>query len=111
MEHIEMVDKRVTVNKIDEDGNSLSGAEFAVFDEDGNLVDTWVSDSTLHYVSGLLEGKTYRLVELTTPSGYYPSDTIEFTVTYDKETQNIEVVNYRTEVASQALSKLPQTGF
>lgn len=89
---IEMVDKIVEVVKTDlTTGEELEGAELQVVDEDGNVIDEWVSTKEPHKVVGLEENKNYKLIEKTAPYGFELTEEIEFTVTDDKETQKIEM--------------------
>ena len=80
-----------------------------MYDSEGNLVDTWVSDGTTHYVSGLSEGESYTLVELNAPDGYKVADNIDFEVSLEKEDTIITMID--NELEASAISKLPQTGF
>lgn len=87
-----MIDKVLEVVKTDfATGEELEGAELKVIDEDGNVIDEWVSTKEPHKVVGLEENKRYKLVETTAPDGYEITEEIEFTVTEDKETQRVEM--------------------
>lgn len=87
-----MVDKIVEITKTDlTTGEELEGAELIVTDKDGNEVDRWVSGKEPHHVTGLEEGETYTLTEITCPYGYEQAESIEFTVTTEKETQKVEM--------------------
>ena len=90
---LKLVDKQVTVKKTDlVDGKDVEGAELTVTDkETGKTVDEWTTGKDEHYVSGLEEGKTYILTEKTAPKGYYVAESIEFTVSSDKEIQKVEM--------------------
>ncbi len=89
---IELIDKIVIVKKTDfATGEELEGAQLVVTDKDGNVVDEWISGKEVHIVEGLVEGETYTLTEKTCPDGYEQAESIEFTVTSDKETQVIEM--------------------
>lgn len=90
---LKLVDKQVTVKKTDlVDGKEVEGAELTVTDkETGKTVDEWTTGKDEHYVSGLEEGKTYILTEKTAPKGYYVAESIEFTVSSDKEIQKVEM--------------------
>ena len=91
-EHIEMIDKIVLISKTDlVTGEELPGAELIVTDEDGNEIDRWISGETPHQVIGLEEGKDYVLTEITCPYGFEQAESINFTVTTDKETQLVEM--------------------
>ena len=87
-----MIDKLVEITKTDlTNGNELEGAELEVIDEDGNIIDKWISTKEPHQVKGLEEGKTYILRETTAPYGYEITEEIKFIVTTEKETQKIEM--------------------
>ena len=89
---IVMIDKVVEVIKTDFiTGQEIEGAELQVVDEDGNIIDEWVSTKEPHKIKGLEENKKYKLIEKTAPYGYELTEEIEFTVTTDKETQKIEM--------------------
>lgn len=89
---VEMIDKRVSVTKTDlTTSEELEGAELIVTDEDGNVIDQWISTKEPHYVVGLEENKTYTLTEITAPNGYEVAESITFMVSEDKETQHIEM--------------------
>jgi hypothetical protein len=91
-QHLELIDKIVDVTKTDMvNGEEVEGATLTVTDEEGNVVDEWVSSKEAHHVTGLEEGKTYILTETTCPYGYEVAESITFTVTTDKETQLIEM--------------------
>lgn len=92
IQKVTMVDKIVEVTKTDlATGEELAGAELIVTDKDGNEIDKWISGKEAHHVKGLEEGKTYTLTEITCPNGYEKAESIEFTVTTDKENQKIEM--------------------
>ena len=81
-----MKDASITVNKIDEETEeSVSDAEFSVFDEEGNLVDQWITDGTTHAVSHLESGKEYTLKETKTPRGYQTVADSTFTVSGEED--------------------------
>lgn len=89
---VNMIDKVVEVVKTDlVTGEEIDGAELKVIDEDGNEIDSWTSTKEPHRVTGLEEGKNYKLIEITAPYGYELTEEIEFTVTTDKDTQKIEM--------------------
>ena len=89
---VEMIDKIVDITKSDiTTGEELEGAELEVTDENGNVIDKWTSSKEAHHVKGLEEGKKYKLTEKTAPYGYEIAETIEFEVSYDKETQLVEM--------------------
>lgn len=70
-QEVNMFDAQVKVTKTDAlTGDAVKGAEFTVFDKDGNIVDKWTTDGTAHAVSGLDAGSEYILKETKTPEGY-----------------------------------------
>ena len=57
----------------------LEGAHLKITDEDGNVVEEWISTKESHEV--MLEvGKTYTLTETIAPQGYNVAESITFTV-------------------------------
>ena len=63
-----MIDKVVNVTKTDlTNGEEIEGAELVVTDEEGNVVDEWISTKKPHSVSNLEENKIYVLTEKTAP--------------------------------------------
>ena len=81
-----MKDASITVNKIDEETEEpVSDAEFSVFDEEGNLVDQWITDGTTHAVNHLESGKEYTLKETKTPRGYRTVADSTFTVSGEED--------------------------
>ena len=79
-EHLDVVDKIVSVSKVDMGGKEIEGAEMNVTDTDGNVIDSWTSDGTEHRVNGLEENKDYILNEVVAPEGYVKATSIPFTV-------------------------------
>ena len=77
---VTMIDKMVTVSKVDMGGKEVKGAEMSVTDTDGNVIDSWTSDGTEHKVNGLEEGKKYILNENTAPARYVKATSIPFEV-------------------------------
>lgn len=87
---IVMKDKQFTASKKDVSGkNYVEGAKLEVRDDQNRVVDSWTSTKEDHYVSGLEEGKTYRLVEVEAPKGYVKASDIYFTVSKDKKNETV----------------------
>lgn len=87
---ISMIDKKVEISKVDvTTGEELEGAELSISDKEGNIIEEWTSTKTVHVVTGLEEGKSYILSEKTAPYGFEIAESIEFTVSSDKQTQRI----------------------
>lgn len=70
--------RRVVIEKVNEDGDLISGAALFLEDESGNLVAEWTTDGRQKELN--LEPGTYYLAEERAPSGYELADEIEFTV-------------------------------
>lgn len=98
IQKVHMIDKIVTMSKTDISGEELEGAELKVTDLDGNIVDNWTSTKEAHNIKGLEEGKSYILYEDYAPEGFVISNKVEFTVTTDKETQKIEMIDKVVEI-------------
>ncbi len=90
---VTMIDKVVTMTKEDIGGNEIEGAEMSVINEKGEVVDSWTSTKEPHKIKGLEEGKTYTLHENYAPDGFVIATDVEFTVSTDKETQEIVLVD------------------
>lgn len=99
IQKVTMIDKIVTMAKTDIAGNEIEGAELKVTDIDGNIIDSWTSTKETHNIKGLEEGKSYILYEDYAPDGYVISNKIEFTVTEDKETQKVEMIDKIVEIS------------
>ena len=85
-----MRDAQFTAKKTDVSGkNHVEGAKLEVRDEKNNVVDSWTTTKEDHYISGLEEGKTYRLVEAEAPKGYVKASDVSFTVTADMESATV----------------------
>lgn len=93
IQKVTMIDKIVEMSKIDISGKEIEGAGLKVYDKDGNIVDEWISTKEPHIIQGLIEGETYIMHEEIAIEGYVKATDIEFTVTLDKETQHIEMID------------------
>lgn len=69
----------VEISKQDIYGEELAGAEMQLVDENGEIVDEWISDGTNHVVTELPVGK-YMLKEIAAPDGYIIAADINFEV-------------------------------
>lgn len=85
----------VEIYKIDKHSKEqLTGAKFALYDDEGNEVTSWVSDGTPYIIEGLSIYKEYKLKELEAPDGYYLLDNdFKFNVADNEGLQKIEVKN------------------
>ena len=74
----------VKINKVDiADGKLVEGAYLQILDQDGNVVDEWVSTKESHEVTGLMTGETYTLHEMTAPDGYDLTEDTTFVLKED----------------------------
>ena len=93
---IAMVDDttKVRISKRDiTTGEELPGATLQIIDENGNVVEEWVSTDEAHFIEGkLIAGKEYTLRENIAPDGYEIANEISFTVNEDGSVT--EVVMY-----------------
>lgn len=85
---------KVKISKRDiTNDKELPGATLQIIDEDGNVVEEWVSADEAHFIEGkLIAGKEYTLCETIAPDGYEIANEIRFTV--NEEGSVTEVVMY-----------------
>ena len=81
----------VEISKQDIYGSELADAEMQLVNENGEVVDEWVSDGTNHVISELKAGK-YTLKETAAPDGYVIATDISFEVFEDGsvKVENVE---------------------
>lgn len=99
IQKVTMIDKIVEMSKVDIAGNEIEGAELRVVSKDGKVVDSWTSTKEIHKIKGLTEGERYTLYEDYAPDGFVISNKVEFTVTKNKKTQKIEMIDKIVEVS------------
>lgn len=98
-EKIVMKNKKVNIKKVDAEGNPLAGAEFDIIDkETGDKVDSFTSTEDGYDASNLKEENTYILRETKAPEGYAIMADFEFTVSHEKENQEIVAKNKKVEI-------------
>lgn len=99
---------QLTVNKVDENGNSLTGAGFKL--QMKNASDEWEDVETITSTTEIplstfvfkgLDNGSYKVVETTIPTGYIKADDVEKTITDNNVTVNIK------NIPGQ---ELPETG-
>lgn len=96
---ITMKDKQVVISKITLGGEEVTGASMQILDQDGNIIDEWISEGKEHFANNLEEGKSYILHEDLSPLGLNMANNIEFEVTFDKVNQKIEMTDTVNEVS------------
>jgi len=87
-------------------GKEIPGAHLEVRDEDGNLIDEWVSEETPHIIQKLEAGKEYSMTETLPADGYVTAETIIFKVENTTELQHIEM---KDDVTKVEISKTDMT--
>ena len=99
---IAMVDDttKVHITKTDITGDKeLEGARLQVIDENGNVVDEWISTNEEHIIEGkLVAGKEYTLHEEISPDGYVVANDITFTVSEDGSVDTVVMKDDTTKV-------------
>lgn len=95
---------KVHITKTDITGDKeLPGARLQVIDENGNVVDEWISTSEAHIIEGkLIAGKEYTLHEVISAEGYALANDIKFTVSEDG---SVDVVNMKDDTTKVEISK------
>ena len=92
----------------------LPGATLQIIDEDGNVVEEWVSADEAHLVEGkLIAGKEYTLREIIAPDGYEIANEIKFTVNEDGSVTEVVMYDEHTpdlETPPTVIIDIPHTG-
>lgn len=92
----------------------LPGATLQIIDEDGNVVEEWVSADEAHLVEGkLIAGKEYTLRETIAPDGYEIANEIKFTVNEDGSVTEVVMYDEHTpdlETPPTVIIDIPHTG-
>ena len=96
---VNMKDKQVIISKSMVGGDEVVGSSMQILDEEGNVVDEWISEGKEHYASNLEEGHTYTLHEDLAPTGLNLANDIVFAVTEEKENQKVEMVDTVNQVS------------
>ena len=79
-------------------GEEIEGAKLTVTDENGKVVDEWVSGKEPHIIKELVVGQTYTMTEILPALGYVTAESIRFTVEDTAEVQKIEMKDDVTKV-------------
>jgi len=98
---------KIAIEKVDHEGDSLSGAELELTSADGQFVDRWVSDNTPYMLYGLEAGKEYILRETKAPDGYVKSQSKRFVC---KETDKVQKITMENKPTRVKISKTDITG-
>ena len=103
LDKVTVLTYKMTVNKKDEEGAALKGAQFQLFkkgadgeyaatalENDVNVVSTVDGEVTFNFAG--LDAGSYKLVESTVPAGYNKADDFEFTIEAEYSTDSAEPV-------------------
>ena len=95
-------------------GKELPGATLQIIDENGNVVEEWVSTNEPHMIEGkLIAGKEYTLKEIIAPEGYEITNEIKFTVNADGTVTEVVMYDEQTpdlETPPTVIIDIPHTG-
>ena len=95
-------------------GKELPGATLQIIDENGNVVEEWVSTNEPHMIEGkLIAGKEYTLKEIIAPEGYEIANEIKFTVNEDGSVTEVVMYDEHTpdlETPPTVIIDIPHTG-
>ena len=91
---------KVSITKKDITGeNEIAGATLEVWDMQGNVIDSWVSDGTAHEISGILTaGAKYILHEVSAPDGYVVATDVEFIVDANGKVTEVTMLDDTTKL-------------
>ena len=89
----------VQIRKVDMmTGEELPGAKLILKDENGVIVDQWISEKQPHWIKGqLIAGAEYTLIEEIAPKGYLLAEEVRFTVSRDGKIDRIVMKDQRED--------------
>ena len=77
----------IEVSKVNQNGMFVNGATLQLLDENGDVIDEWVSGSEAHQINNLKEG-TYTIKEIKVPDGHFAANDIKITVGEDAKDED-----------------------
>ncbi len=80
---IEFTITKVSIDAVDTDGSSLSGASLSVTIKDSRGATTWVSDGEPHTIEGLLIKTPYIITETDPPANHMKAQEVTFSIDDD----------------------------
>ena len=100
----EKITSTIKIHKVDENGVALAGVEIGIFDLDGNLLETHITDENGD-IEIELEYGSYYYQELNTIEGHILNDEkVYFNVTVDGEIIQSTIINETIKVPNTSLS-------
>lgn len=98
---------QITIRKVDENSDPVSGAKMQILDSNGKVVESWTTNGSSHIVTTqLTDGAKYTVHEVSAPSGYNIAD--DKTFTYSKD-QTIKVVDKKKTTTTTTTKKTTKT--
>ena len=92
--------------------DELPGCEMQLVDENGLVIDQWISGDEPHEITGVLEaGKQYTLIESNPAPGYAYSKDVTFTVNLDGTVNHVEMRDDVTRVEVTRTEPSRKAGF
>lgn len=91
VQEVRMYDRKTELEISKQDitnSKEISGAELILKNQEGQVVESWISGQEPHRISGLLVGE-YTLTEITAPDGYEVAETVRFSVEDTLEIQHV----------------------
>jgi uncharacterized surface anchored protein len=101
VQKVEMKDDVTKVDFSKQDlttGKEITGAHLKVTDQNGNLVEAWISEETPHRVTKLVVGQKYTMTETKPADGYATAESVTFTVGDTVDVQKVEMKDDVTKV-------------
>ncbi len=97
----------VDIYKVDASSrNNLKGAVLVVRDLNGNIIDKWTTNGSVHRITDIALG-TYTIEEISAPAGYkLNTDKIKFTLTETNYTKSVEFENYKKDITVVKIMKI-----
>ncbi len=102
---------RTSVRKMNPDGYPVCGAELSLLDEDGRLLDRWITDEEPHDISSVIqEGMICVLRETGTPDGWYPCEDLTFRAAANETQITLTDAPVRAEILKTDTAGNPLAG-
>lgn len=105
---IENTKTMFTINKVDQNGRPVEGAEFTLFDMRGEIIATGKSDANGKIVFEGFAAGTYQIYETKVPEGYTAKD-VKIEIVNNGDWLN-GVEGTTVTVENKAITKSPETG-